>query len=203
MGHRVKECEDIPLADRMKDDDDLPYSNALLADYKLMGKEYYKFGLLPQKLMKQCCYTGADDSVAQDDGGGSPDSGTIDRPSVRKEDVESARDFQCRGNFDEESARSDFRAVEISSDPINRELANLKGDNCEDSLLESQTNITFPLDTTRRWKRVARSMHVDQLAISMDYGKRKGIFSQVDNVLAVTVNISKKKKFRMVIATIA
>lgn len=59
----MKECEEIPLSDRMKDEDDLPYSNAVRVESKLIGKECYNFGLIvSQKAMKYCCYTVGGDS---------------------------------------------------------------------------------------------------------------------------------------------
>lgn len=58
MGHGVRECDHIPLDDRMKDEDDLPYSNALRAESTMLGKECFKFGVFSKKCMKQHQYTG-------------------------------------------------------------------------------------------------------------------------------------------------
>lgn len=39
LGHEIKDCEMIPLADHMKEEDELPYSNALKAESVIRGKE--------------------------------------------------------------------------------------------------------------------------------------------------------------------
>lgn len=52
MGHGAKDCEEISLKDRLKEEDDLPYSNALKDESTMMGKECFKFGLLAKKSVR-------------------------------------------------------------------------------------------------------------------------------------------------------
>lgn len=58
VGHGVKECEDTPLKNRMKEEDEMPYSVALRVESTIIGNESFKFELLSKKLMKQYNYTG-------------------------------------------------------------------------------------------------------------------------------------------------
>lgn len=60
---RAKKCEDIPLKDRMKEEDEIPYSIPLRAKSTMIGKESFKFELLSKKLMKQYNYTSSTDFV--------------------------------------------------------------------------------------------------------------------------------------------
>ncbi|MBA0679672.1 hypothetical protein Goari_011429, partial [Gossypium aridum] len=59
MGHGVKECSNIPIAEREKIDDEYSYSLALKVESNLIGKESFQFGFSAKRIMKQCLYTGA------------------------------------------------------------------------------------------------------------------------------------------------
>ncbi|MBA0826105.1 hypothetical protein Goarm_010991 [Gossypium armourianum] len=58
MGHGVKECSNIPIAEREKIDDEYSYSLALKVESNLIGKESFQFGFSAKRIMKQCLYTG-------------------------------------------------------------------------------------------------------------------------------------------------
>lgn len=60
LGHGVKEYTKIPLEDRDKTENELPYSIALKAKSSIIGKESLWLGSLKKKTMKQCHYTGVE-----------------------------------------------------------------------------------------------------------------------------------------------
>lgn len=49
MGYGVRECDHIPSKDRMKEEDDQLYFNALRAETTMLGKECFKFGVFSRK----------------------------------------------------------------------------------------------------------------------------------------------------------
>lgn len=65
MGHGVKDCESIPLKDRMKEEDELTYSLALKAKSSMLGKECFQFGSASKRATKQQNYT-SDNTVVND-----------------------------------------------------------------------------------------------------------------------------------------
>lgn len=71
IGHGVKDYDLIPLNDRLKEEDDLSYSNALRAESTMLGKECFKFDLFSIRQMKQHQYT-SEATVAKG-AGGEPD----------------------------------------------------------------------------------------------------------------------------------
>ncbi|MBA0810504.1 hypothetical protein Gohar_002495, partial [Gossypium harknessii] len=70
--HGVKDCTEIPSGDRVKAEDDLPYSLALKAESSIIGKESLLFGSLMKRTMKQYYYRGME--ATSRDKGFSPDS---------------------------------------------------------------------------------------------------------------------------------
>ncbi|MBA0645641.1 hypothetical protein Goklo_013708 [Gossypium klotzschianum] len=58
MGHGVKECSKIPIAECEKIDNEYSYSLALKVESNLIGKESFQFGFSAKRIMKQCLYTG-------------------------------------------------------------------------------------------------------------------------------------------------
>ncbi|MBA0810757.1 hypothetical protein Gohar_002716 [Gossypium harknessii] len=58
MGHGLKDCLQIIPAGKSKISDDPPYTLALKAESKLIGKESTKFNVLLKKVGAQCSYTG-------------------------------------------------------------------------------------------------------------------------------------------------
>ncbi|MBA0723100.1 hypothetical protein Golax_003709 [Gossypium laxum] len=58
MGHGLKDCLQIIPAGKSKISDDPPYTLALKAESKLIGKESMKFNVLSKKVGAQCSYTG-------------------------------------------------------------------------------------------------------------------------------------------------
>ncbi|MBA0814319.1 hypothetical protein Gohar_020158 [Gossypium harknessii] len=72
LGHGVKDYTEIPSGDRVKVEDDLPYSLGLKAESSIIGKESLLFGSLMKRTMKQCYYTGVE--ATNKDEGFSPNS---------------------------------------------------------------------------------------------------------------------------------
>ncbi|KAK5784980.1 hypothetical protein PVK06_039521 [Gossypium arboreum] len=60
-GHGVKDCMSISFEERVKTEDDLPYSIALKAESSIKGKESIWLGSLKKKTMIQCNYTGMEE----------------------------------------------------------------------------------------------------------------------------------------------
>lgn len=67
LGYGIKKCGNIFETDKNKSDDELLYSIALRAKFNLMGKESLHFGLSNKKIMKQCLYTGQNNSTTEKD----------------------------------------------------------------------------------------------------------------------------------------
>ncbi|MBA0754917.1 hypothetical protein Gogos_021245 [Gossypium gossypioides] len=57
MGHGLKDCTQIIPVKKSKISDDPPYTLALKAESKLIGKESMKFNILLKKVRAQCSYT--------------------------------------------------------------------------------------------------------------------------------------------------
>lgn len=64
MGHGLSECSKVLVKIRDLPEDDLPYSVALKAKSKVMGKVNLKLGSNMKKSMKQCFYVGDDEEIA-------------------------------------------------------------------------------------------------------------------------------------------
>lgn len=58
IGHGIVDCEVLSKEDKAKREDSLPYSFALRAESKLLGKEYIQFGFASKMSKVQCNYTG-------------------------------------------------------------------------------------------------------------------------------------------------
>ncbi|PPS04347.1 hypothetical protein GOBAR_AA16316 [Gossypium barbadense] len=58
MGNEIKECSETSPEDRIKVDDEHPFSIALKAKSSMVGKECLIFGSIQKKSMKQCFYAG-------------------------------------------------------------------------------------------------------------------------------------------------
>ncbi|KAH1114470.1 hypothetical protein J1N35_007848 [Gossypium stocksii] len=66
LGHGVKDCTKIPLGDQVKTEDELPYSITLKAESSIIEKKSLWFGYLKKKTMKQCYYTGVEETGCEE-----------------------------------------------------------------------------------------------------------------------------------------
>lgn len=130
IGHGVQECNDISLSDRMKDEDNFPYSNSLRAESKMMGKECYKFGFLSQKSRKQCCYTGEDSPNDEQEGGKPSEYSTVlGVPTMMADNLRGEEMGKSRENFGKKSMVNKFWDCEFQSNSIIDGMAVKESDN--------------------------------------------------------------------------
>lgn len=59
LGHGVVDCEELSQEDKAKSEDSYPYSSALRAESKLIGRECFQFGFTSRSSIVQRNYTGS------------------------------------------------------------------------------------------------------------------------------------------------
>lgn len=66
MGHGVLDCEELSQEEKAKGEDSFPYSSALRAESKLLGRECFQFGFASRSPRVQRNYTGPPNTSVED-----------------------------------------------------------------------------------------------------------------------------------------